>query len=162
MEKLGRPVEHRRVPLDSPPSGAESIFIVRLVGSSVLVLVSPIVEEDSVFLPCTYGWATTIRRAQGSTLPLGAVYFNQKYHAAARGYGYVAVSRFRSRSGVYLFGKMRRTEFLPVKEESQDEVLARGEDSASDAASDVDSESQECMDQIEDLNEISGATGPIQ
>ena len=44
---------------------------------------------------------------------------------AARGYGYVAVSRFSTRQGCYLFGKLRRTDFLPVGEEREDEVLER-------------------------------------
>ena len=34
-----------------------------------------------------------------------------------RGYGYVAVSRFKRRGGVYLYGKLRRTDFLPVGED---------------------------------------------
>ena len=34
-----------------------------------------------------------------------------------RGYGYVAVSRFKKRSGVYVYGKLRRTDFLPVGED---------------------------------------------
>ena len=43
----------------------------------------------------------------------------------------MAVPRFRSRSGVYLYGRLRRTDFLPVGEESPGEVLERGYDSAS-------------------------------
>ena len=53
----------------------------------------------------------------------------QKNHHAGRGYGYVAVSRFKSRAGVHLYGKLRRTDFLPVGEEKEDEVLERGWDS---------------------------------
>ena len=34
-----------------------------------------------------------------------------------RGYGYVAVSRFKRRAGVHLYGKLRRTDFLPVGED---------------------------------------------
>ena len=30
------------------------------------------------------------------------------------GYGYVAASRFKSKAGVYLYGKVRRTDFIPV------------------------------------------------
>ena len=50
---------------------------------------------------------------------------------AGRGYGYVAVSRFKSRAGCFLYGKMRRTDFLPVGEVQPDEVLERGIDSQS-------------------------------
>ena len=41
----------------------------------------------------------------------------------------MAVSRFVSRKGCYLYGKLRRTDFLPVGEEREDEVLERGWDS---------------------------------
>jgi hypothetical protein len=66
------------------------------------------------FLPCCYGYATTIRRAQGADLHHGCLYMDNLYHAAARGYGYVGVGRFRTQAGVFLFGKLRRSDFLPV------------------------------------------------
>ena len=43
-----------------------------------------------------------------------------------RGYGYVGVSRFRHRSGLYLFGRLRRSDFLPVGDARTDEVIERG------------------------------------
>ena len=81
------------------------------------------------------------------------VYFDQT-KPAGRGYGYVGVSRFMSRTRFWLYGKLRRTEFLPVGEAKESEVLQRGyasEDSGDDCArgveyafgghsSDVDSE----------------------
>ena len=103
-----------------------AVFVVRLVGTGNLVLVHPMQEDGCTFLPCTYGYATTIRRAQGASLDHGCVYFDQKWHHAGRGYGYVAVSRFKTRAGVYLYGKMRRTDFLPVGLPKEDEVLERG------------------------------------
>ena len=63
---------------------------------------------------------------------MGCIYFDQKYFSAGRGYGYVAASRFRTRGGCYLYGHMRRTDFLPVGGEADDEVLERGYDSLSD------------------------------
>ena len=90
------------------------VFIAKLVGSGNFVLVHPMEEDGAVFLPCCYGYATTIRRAQGASLDMGCIYFDQHKHAAGRGYGYVAVSRFRSRRGCHLYGKLRRTDFLPV------------------------------------------------
>ena len=54
-----------------------------------------------------------------------------KGRAVARGYGYVAASRFKFRAGCYLFGKLRRTDFLPVGDEQEDEVLVRGYSSVS-------------------------------
>ena len=88
-------------------------------------------EDGHTFLPCCYGYATTIRRAQGASLTCGAVYFDQHKHAAHRGYGYVAVSRFRSQAGSYLYGKLRATDFLPVGPEQEDEQLYRGVESES-------------------------------
>ena len=47
-------------------------FTARLSTGS-MVLVHPIRLGRQLFLPCTYGYATTIRRAQGSSLYLGAL-----------------------------------------------------------------------------------------
>ena len=38
----------------------------------------------------------------------------------------IGVSRFKTRSGVYLFGKIRRTDFLPVAGDEEAEVTERG------------------------------------
>ena len=89
------------------------VFTLKL-SSGVMVLVHPIhAGGEQAFLPCTYGYATTIRRAQGSSLQQGALYFDHCY-PAERGYGYVGASRFKSSEGLYLFGKIRRTDWLPV------------------------------------------------
>ena len=67
-----------------------AVFTARLVGTGNMVLVHPMKDADGgQFLPCCYGYATTIRRAQGADMYHGCVYFNQKKRAAARGYGYV-------------------------------------------------------------------------
>ena len=66
----------------------------------------------------------------------GCIYFDQKKFAAVRGYGYVACSRFKTRAGVHLYGKMRTSDFLPVGEEKESEQLQRGvmsQDSGSDS-----------------------------
>ena len=91
-------------------------------------------EGGEVFLPCCYGYAFTIRKAQGTSLYQGCIYFDQQ-KPAGRGPGYVAVSRFRSSHGCHLYGKLRQTEFLPVGEVSDNEVLERGYLSVSDADS---------------------------
>ena len=96
-----------------------------------MVLVHPMEEDGARFLPCCYGYATTIRRAQGASLDQGCIYFDQKHFVAGRGYGYVAVSRFKSRKGVHVFGRLRRTDFLPVGDVNEMEVLERGYDSVS-------------------------------
>ena len=111
------------------------IFTVRLLGSGNMLLVHPVEECGMRFLPCVYGYATTVRRAQGADLDLGCVYFDQPM-VAGRGYGYVGVSRFRSRSGCYLYGKLRRSDFLPVGPGCEGEVLERGYDSVSSSESD--------------------------
>ena len=95
------------------------------------MLVHPIEEDGQTFLPCCYGYATTIRRAQGASLEQGCIYFDQRNYAAGRGYGYVAVSRFKSRKGCHLYRKLRRTDFLPVGEANEGEVLERGYESLS-------------------------------
>ena len=46
-----------------------AVFTARLVGSGNMVLVRPMTDADGgTFLPCCYGYATTIRRAQGADL----------------------------------------------------------------------------------------------
>ena len=45
--------------------------------------------------------------------------------------GCVGASRFRSRAGCYLYGRIRRTDFLPVGEPQDDEVTERGTESES-------------------------------
>ncbi len=114
------------------------VFTARLLASGNMVLVHPMEEDGCRFLPCCYGYATTIRRAQGCGFHHGCIYFDLKKKPAARGYGYVAVSRFISKKGCYLYGKLRRTDFLPVGAEREDEVLERGvlsESSEDDMAS---------------------------
>eukprot|EP00969_Alexandrium_andersonii_P004920 213362-Alexandrium_andersonii.AAC.1 len=69
-------------------------------------------QKGFAYLPCVYGYATTIREAQGLSLQAGAIWFDHCYPADP-GYAYVAVSRFRTRAGVYLFGKVRRSDWLP-------------------------------------------------
>ena len=101
-----------------------AVFVAKLLQSGNYVLIHAMREDGAVFLPCCYGYATTIRRAQGTSLQMGALYFNQRKFPAGRGYGYVGISRFRSRLGCYLYGKLRRTDFLPVGEDQEYEALS--------------------------------------
>ena len=55
----------------------------------------------------------------------GCIFMDNK-RPAGRGYGYVAVSRFMFRHTCFIFGKLRRTDFLPVGPELETEVLERG------------------------------------
>ena len=58
------------------------VFTVKLHGTGNLVLVHPMEEDGNLFLPCCYGYATTIRRAQGASLAQGCLWFNQRRYAA--------------------------------------------------------------------------------
>ena len=69
------------------------------------------------FMPVTYAYATTIRRAQGATLDAVGLYFDKT--RPDRGYGYVGASRAKRRTAVYLVGKVRRTDWLPVGGDKQ-------------------------------------------
>ena len=77
-----------------------AVFTAEFIGENrragTLFFVHPMEEDGSRFLPCCYGYGTTIRRAQGASLVQGCLWFDQHKHAAGRGYGYVGVSRFRS------------------------------------------------------------------
>ena len=55
-----------------------AVFTARLVGTGNMVLVHPMEENGERFLPCCYGYATTIRRAQGADLYHGCIYMDQK------------------------------------------------------------------------------------
>ena len=50
-----------------------AVFVARLVGTGNMVLVHPMEEDGAIFLPCCYGYATTIRRAQGASLDQGCL-----------------------------------------------------------------------------------------
>ena len=95
------------------------------------------------FLPCTYGYATTIRRAQGASLDYVCLFFDAKF-PPDRGYGYVGASRCRTAAGLYYFKRLRRTDWLPIGDGDSDEQEERG--SASDADS-VDPYDGWCGDQ---------------
>ena len=132
-------VVHRILSMQGEPPVA---FTVEL-STGVLVLVHPIVEKRMTFLPCTYAYATTIRRAQGGTFRHGSIWFD-RVHPPERGYGYVAASRFKSNAGIYLYGQVHRTDWLPVrhsKKAMELDQVDRGEESMSD----YDSEEEEAM-----------------
>ena len=73
----------------------------------------------------------------------------------------MACSRFKTRRGCFLYGKLRRSDFLPVGEELDEEVLERGYESESSdeddegglqhafGSEDSEEEGMECMDPAE-------------
>ena len=50
-----------------------SVFTAQLVGTGNMVLIHPMEENGERFLPVCYGYATTIRRAQGADLLHGCI-----------------------------------------------------------------------------------------
>ena len=103
-------------------------------------------KQDGAMLPCSYGYSTTIRRAQGQTLDMGCLFFDHSY-PADRGYGYVGASRFKCKEDLYIYGKLRRTDWLPTAIRESD-VTHRSIESQSDGSDDerTDYESDEDMD----------------
>ena len=114
-----------------------------------MILVHPVAagRADAMheFLPCTYGCATTVRRAQGASLDYVCLYFDH-YKAPGRGYGYVGAGRCRNATGLYYFGRLRRTDWLPIGGGDPDEESQRG--SASEAET-VDPYDGRCGDGTE-------------
>jgi hypothetical protein len=116
-----------------------TVFTLRL-STGNMVLVHPISDTSGQqFLPCAYGYATTIRRAQGATLKCGCLFFDHCY-PPERGYGYVGASRFQSREHLYHWGRLRRTDWLPVG--GAGDQVSRSIDSASS-----DSEDEQAAEQ---------------
>ena len=118
--------------LSETPGKGVAVFSAKLT-TGAMVLVHPIRVEGKVFLPCCYGYATTIRRSQGSSLWLGALWFDHCY-PPERGYGYVGASRFRNRDGLFHYGKVRRTDWIPVGKVQDDWELRRSGDSVSSSS----------------------------
>ncbi len=110
--------------------------------SGKLLLLHPVHDKDQLFLPCAYGYATTIRNAQGASLDAVVLFFDHS-HPPERGYGYVGASRCKSKAGLYFYGRLRRTDWLPVGDGAVGEALERTSLSqSSPEVSDHESESE--------------------
>ena len=109
------------------------------------VLVHPITFGGRKFMPVAYGYATTMRRAQGSTLNKIGLRFDRRL--SDRGYAYVGVSRAKKRRDVFLLGSIRRTDWRPVGGDSdpneQNELSALSESSGTDRDSSSSTSDQE-------------------
>ena len=120
---------------------AGNVIVVRTL-ANVLILVHQVFKDSCSFMPVTYAYATTIRRAQGATLDLIGLYFDRKM--ADRGYAYVGASRARLRKNVYLVGKIRRSDWLPVgKDELGNEQVYPSAESATTDSEDEARQSSE-------------------
>ena len=93
-----------------------------------MVVVHPIQLGDEKFLPCVYGYAMTTRKAQGSSVDYAVLYFDL-FKPAPRGFAYVGASRVRRSAGLFYFGKIRRSDWLPVNGDPMHEQPDRGDDS---------------------------------
>ena len=105
------------------------VFILQST-QNISILVHPITVKGRKFLPVTYGWATTMRRAQGATLDHVGLWFDRRL--ADRGYAYVGVSRAKRRNDVFILGRVRRTDWRPVggnPEQEQEHLSAISESS---------------------------------
>lgn len=70
------------------------------------------IRLKSCQVPVLYAYATTMRRAQGSTLELTGLFFDRR--RADRGYAYVGVSRVKWQADAYHIGPIRRSDWRPV------------------------------------------------
>ena len=120
----------------NPSEGRHTCIFTARLTTGAMILVHPVSagKADAMheFLPCTYGYATTIRRAQGASLDYVCLYFDAKF-PPDRGYGYVGASRCRNAAGLYYFKRLRRTDWLPIGGGDSDGESDRGD--ASDAES---------------------------
>ena len=89
----------------------KSVFVLR-TPDDVRILVHPVHDKGIASMPATYGYAMTIRRAQGCILEKVAIHFDRR--GADRGYAYVANSRVREKQDAFHIGRIRRTDWLPV------------------------------------------------
>ena len=142
--------------------------ILRLTNGT-LVLLHPVANDSAVpFLPCTYGYATTIRRAQGASLYHGCLYFDHCY-PPERGYAYVGVSRFRSARGVYHFGRIRKSDWLPVgpfvkgqQEKRGDESQQSNSDDEAEYVSELSMDEKDLAEQFDMVGSDAGTWSPSE
>ncbi len=134
---------------------AKGVFVVK-TPSEVRILVHPITMDGKTFVPFCYGYAMTIRRSQGSTLEQVGLWFDHKY-PADRGYAYVGASRVRRAIDLWLIGKVKRSDWLPVGEEKEQEQ-ARRDHLSETTSSNSEFGSEDQGDSDDEGDEDQGAT----
>ena len=92
------------------------------------------------------------------SLNRGCVFFDNDFPPD---HAYVAVSRFRTRAGVYHYGRQRRTDWLPVGEEAEEEQTRRGYESMS-SSSDEEHDTTDSEDGPEDMEADSKSDDRVQ
>ena len=110
------------------------------------ILVYPITVKGRRYLPVTYGYSTTMRRAQGATLDAVGLRFDHRL--PDRGYAYVGTSRAKSQACVFHIGTLRQTDWLPVGPEKPGDhvhlsVLSETTEEEEDRDADTSSQEQE-------------------
>ena len=129
----------------NPSEGRDTYVFTAQLTTGAMILVFPVfagrAESMHSFLPCTYGYATTIRKAQGATLDFLCLYFDGK-HVPDLGYGYVGASRCRTAAGLYHFGRLRPSDWRPVG--GSDDGRRFRSDSSEASSEDYDSEADGC------------------
>ena len=133
-------------------------FILKLT-TGTLVLVHPIAVAGRVVLPCSYGYATTIRKSQGASLAAGCLFFDHCY-PAERGYGYVGASRFRDKAGIFYYGTLRRSDWLS-RRECDDQQLERSMDSESEDEQDKENDAEYETSDDDDDDSVDGELGRL-
>ena len=99
-----------------------------------------------------YAYATTMRKAQGSTLDLVGLLFDRR--RADRGYAYVGASRAKRMADVYLLGRIRRSDWLPVGGDPRgNEQEYPGSLSGSDSEETPSTDSEEAAEDTDDEEE---------
>ena len=115
------------------------VFTVKLT-TGCMVLVHPMRDQgEAHFLPCSYGYATTIRRAQGASLDSGCLFFDHCY-PPEEGYGYVGASRFKSVQHMFHYDKLRVTDWIPVAGHAYRHVRSAQSEASSDDEQDRENE----------------------
>ncbi|CAE8643932.1 unnamed protein product, partial [Polarella glacialis] len=137
----------------------KNVFVAK-TPTGVRILAHPASYDNSgSFMPYTYGYAMTIRRSQGSTMEMVGLWFDHCF-PADRGYAYVGSSRVRKAEDLYLVGKVKRSDWLPVGEDSRGQEQDRREADSQTTQSDSDfgSEDQGSTSESEP-DEDQGASG---
>ena len=130
----------------------DNVFIVK-TEAGVLLLVHSIWQKGHCFLPVTYAYATTIRRAQGATLQLVGSRFDRRL--ADEGYTYLAVSRARHRVDVFLVGSIRRTDWRPVGGDERGAEHQQGSLSVMSLSDSEEPESEDPESEDRSMNDLS-------
>ena len=115
---------------------SRAVAVVELTNGK-LCLLHPVSDGNKTFLPCAYGYATTIRKAQGASLEAVVLFFDHCY-PPERGYGYVGASRAKWKAGLFFYGRLRRTDWLPVGPGAIGEQEERQDSSKSSASGSED------------------------